>query len=322
LRTFGRLLRNLLWPPPELPAERWLGSLQDPQTGRVVVSGQLTRTGEANTLVILVHGLGGTASSPYLVRAARIAWELGLDTLRLNLRGADAAAGDFYHGGLTAELHAVVSDPAFEGYERIAVLGYSMGGHLALRHAAEAEDPRVGAVAAVCSPLHLQPVSEEFDRASRAPYRYWVLRHLRRCLLDLGRAGVGLPNSYSAIRRARTFREWDSLSVVPRFGFADVDDYYAQASAATVLDRLRVPCLLIASETDPVIPPRAIEEYLPAHAEIGRFPSEIARVSLRRAQEGRPAAFTVLWHRAAGHVAFPDALGLERHLLTWLAAAG
>ena len=63
-------------------------------------------------LVVLVHGLGGSADSPYLCAAATVAAGLGLDSLRLNLRGADPVARDFYHGGLTAELHAAIADRA------------------------------------------------------------------------------------------------------------------------------------------------------------------------------------------------------------------
>ena len=322
LRTIAHLLRNLLRPPGAPPAERWAGRLQDPATGSIEVSGWLTRAGREPTLVILVHGLGGSADSPYLVHASRVASELGLDTLRLNLRGADSGAGDFYHGGLTAELHAAVADPEMAGYERIAVLGYSLGGHVALRYAAEVDDPRLAVVAAVCSPLHLAPVSAAFDRPSHRLYRFWVLRHLRRCFSDLEQLGAALPNSYRAVRMARTFRQWDALTVVPRFGFADADDYYARASVATVLDRLRVPCLLVASEIDPVIPPSAIEPYLPPHAVVGRMDGDLGAVPLGGARPGGAADFTVLWHRAAGHVGFPRGFELESRLLGWLAGLG
>ena len=318
LRTVAQLLRDLARPPEAPPASVWRGVLEDPQAGTVEVSGRLTEAGREPTLVVLVHGLGGDAGSPYLVRAARVGREIGVDTLRLNLRGADPGAGDFYHAGLTAEIHAAVGDRAFRRYDRIAVLGYSMGGHVALRFAAEVEDPRVAAVAAVCSPLHLAPVSEEFDRPSRALYRFWVLRHLQRCFAELERAGTRLPHPYEAVRRARTFRQWDALTVAPRFGFADPDDYYARASAATVLDRLRVPCLLIASTIDPVITPQAIEPYLPAHAETRAMPGRLHEASRRRAGGGRPPALTVLWHPTAGHVAYPTGLGLESRVLRWL----
>ena len=318
LLTVGHLLRNLLRPPQPPPAERWHGELEDPIGGRTEVSGWLTRTGGGTDLVILVHGLGGNAHSPYLVRAARVATALGIDTLRLNLRGADPGAGDFYHGGLTAELHAAAADGAFAGYRRIAVLGYSMGGHVALRFAAEAEEPRLAAVATVCAPLHLRVVSEEFDRPSRHLYRYWVLRHLRRCFLELERAGAELPSRFEEIRGARTFRRWDSLTVVPRFGFADPYDYYERASAAAVLDRLRVPTLLVASRIDPVIPPWAIEPFLPAHAEARPLSGGLDGIPRAGARSGRPADLTLLWHPAAGHVAFPAGEQLERRLLGWL----
>lgn len=244
-----------------------------------------------------------------------------MDTLRLDLRGADPLAGDFYHAGLTAELHAAVADRAFAGYERIAVLGYSMGGHVALRYAAEVEEPRVTAVAAVCAPLDLRTVSEQFDRPSRSLYRYWVLRHLRRCFAAIEAAGSRLPHPYAVVRQARTFRAWDALTVVPRFGFADPEDYYARASAAGALGGLRVPALLVASEIDPVITPRAIEPYLPAHAEVGKMPADLARAPHRAASGGRPASFTLLWHPDAGHVGFPRRLALESRLFGWMAAA-
>ena len=107
--------------------------------------------------------------------------------------------------------------------------------------------------------------------------------------------------------------------MVPRFGFADPDDYYSRASAATVLDRLRVPCLLVASAIDPMITPRAIEPFLPAHAVARPMPAGLQEVARRGAEGDRPADLTVLWHRAAGHVAFPGASGLEASLLRWLA---
>jgi hypothetical protein len=122
--------------------------------------------------------------------------------------------------------------------------------------------------------------------------------------------------------RARSFRQWDALTVVPRFGFADADDYYARVSAAGVLDRARVPCLLIASEIDPVIPPAAIEPYLPPHAAVGRFDGDLTRVGRGPARASAPADFTLLWHSASGHVGFPAGLELERRLLGWLGGAG
>ena len=80
----------------------------------------------------------------------------GMSCLRLNLRGADLEGEDFYHAGLTADLHAALADPALERYERVHLLGYSLGGHVVLRWATESGDARVRSVAAICPPLDLE----------------------------------------------------------------------------------------------------------------------------------------------------------------------
>jgi predicted alpha/beta-fold hydrolase len=110
--------------------------LVDPDVGPVQLSGRLREHPGATTLLLVVHGLGGSASSHYAIPAAVAADAEGISCLRLNLRGADRNGSDFYHAGLTADLRATVAGlPA--RYERVFLLGYSMGGHLALRYAAE-----------------------------------------------------------------------------------------------------------------------------------------------------------------------------------------
>ncbi len=327
LRTVGRVVANRLAPPRAPAAERWRGALEDPVAGEVPVTGWLSRAPGAPALVILVHGLGGSADSAYLAAAARVAESLGLASLRLNLRGADPIAGDICHGGLTAELHAAVAAPAFAGYRRIVLLGYSLGGHVVLRYAAEVDDPRVRAAAAACSPLDLAPSASAFDRPSRQIYRSYVLRHLRRRYRDLELAGARLPQPYAVVRRARTLREWDALTVVPRYGFADPADYYARASAARVVEQLQIPALLAVSRVDPMVPPAAVEPFLPAAAAVHAAGRRRPAPSLPPG--GGRGSLTVVWHPGGGHVAFPAAtnlgveapLGLAGQLLGWLRRA-
>lgn len=64
-----------------------------------------------------------------LRRAARVAEAAGLDSLRLNLRGADRMGEDGYHAGLTADLAAALASPELADYRSVGVLGFSLGGH-------------------------------------------------------------------------------------------------------------------------------------------------------------------------------------------------
>ena len=311
--TVGALVGRAVVPATPPLSERWATEVADPDMGTVRLSGRLTRPRAAREVAVLVHGLGGSSDSGYMVRAASAASELGLASLRLSLRGADGEDGDFYHGGLTADLHAAVGELALDGFDRIVVLGFSLGGHIVLRFASETESPEVRAVAAVCSPLDLGAGADALDRPLMAPYRRYVLGGLRANYERTARFRRA-PIPSAKLHAIRTIRQWDSLTVVPRFGFRDPDDYYARASVGPRLVHLRRPALLVAAEHDPVIPPVAVRPTLD-------------RLDPHSDGAGR---LTVRWLRSGGHVGFPRGLDLgygERRgylaqCLQWLLGVG
>ncbi|HEV7507924.1 MAG TPA: alpha/beta fold hydrolase [Thermoanaerobaculia bacterium] len=309
--TIAPRLHHGLRPLPAPEARAWETSLVDPVTGRVPVTGWLReRPGSGSPggeeLVLLVHGLGGSTESHYMVRAAHAADAAGLSCLRLNLRGCDRRSHDFFHAGLTADLHAALASEELRGYRRIYVVGYSLGGHVALRLATEDVDPRVAGVAAVCAPLDLSLSQRAID----APVRWLYRRYLMSSLIDIFVAvAARRPQALTAgeAARIRTIREWDDRVVAPRHGFADADDYYARASVAPRLGELRVPALLVNSEGDPMVPARPVRAVL------------------------RPAPrLEVRWVAGGGHVSFPrslnigldkaleDGLGVDAQVLGWL----
>lgn len=294
--------RHHLAPQPPLPGEAWRATVADPDRGSILLSGLLRRPSAARRVVVIVHGLGGCSGSPYVSSAAAALDATGIATLRLNLRGADGAGGDFYHAGLTADLAAALEAPELSGFDAISVLGFSLGGHLALRYAVETPHPRLRGVAAVCSPLLLQPAQRAFDRFAAWPYRAYVLSRLKRTYAELAREGK-VPTPAAEVACVRTLRDFDRLTVVPRFGFRDPEDYYARASVGPLLGRLRTPALLVACPTDPMVPRAAIQG--PAAAAPG--------LDLR-------------WVEVGGHVGFPARLdlgeaaplGLEPQVGAWL----
>jgi uncharacterized protein len=52
----------------------------------------------------------------------------------------------------------------------------------------------------------------------------------------------------------RTVREFDEVYTAPHFGFRDASDYYHRASAMRVIDRVRLPTLIITADDDPFVP--------------------------------------------------------------------
>jgi predicted alpha/beta-fold hydrolase len=294
LWTIGPRLRHAVRPL-ACPASRpWETTLTDPQVGPVRLTGHLRELPGAAELAILVHGLGGSIGSHYMPRGAAAVERVGLSCLRLNLRGADRLGEDYYHAGLTADLHAALASPELEGYRRLYVIGYSMGGHVTLRLATEPADPRLAAVAAVCAPVDLARAQQEIDAPA-----LWVYR--RYLLVNLGSLYAGVaarrPVSFPVERlgEIRTFREWDDRIVAPRFGFADAADYYARASVAPLLGSLRLPALLLNAERDPMVPARSVKPAL----------------------AGASPELAVRWMRGGGHVFFPGE-GIDGQVIAWL----
>lgn len=263
--------------------------------GEIPVTGRLREVPGSGELLVVVHGLGGCTDSHYMLRAALTAEAAGISCLRVNLRGCDRGGDDFYHAGLTEDLHAALASEELRNYRRIYFLGYSLGGHVALRLGTEDVDPRVAAVAAVCSPLDLALSQQEIDAPSLWVYRRYLLKNLVTIYSAVAsRRPVPLPVEEAA--RIRTLREWDDRVVAPRHGFADARDYYARASVAPRLADLRVPGLLVASELDPMVPAHAV-----------------------RAALGNPAPrLEVRWLTGGGHVAFPRSLEVDRQVIDWL----
>lgn len=289
------------------PAEPWETTLQDPVAGVVHLTGRLSRKGGSKRLLIVVHGLGGSHASFYAVRAAREARQIGLDCLRLNLRGADRSGEDYYHAGLTEDLDAALASPPLRSYETISILGYSLGGHMALRYATLAPDPRVQSVAAVCAPLDLDRCCTALDRPEMWLYRRYLLAGLNRIYARVAQRRP-VPTPPGQASRIRTLRAWDEAVVAPRHGFASAQDYYSKASVGPRLGQLAVRCLLVAAEHDPMVPLHTLRPWLDQAS-----PS----LEFQLARQG-------------GHVGFPwsldlkqDApLGLEPQVMGWLLRAG
>ncbi len=242
--------------PPSPPGVTWSGQVPDPRLGTVALSGVLGPSPNADTLAVIIHGLGGSAESNYCRRAAAAARRIGMASLRVSLRGADGSGEGLYHAGLTHDLEAAIASPEAAEYEHIVVAGFSLGGHIALR-LGTAPPPRVRAVAAVCSPIDLDASCRALDSPRRALYRRHFLRGLHAHYERLARRG-DVPVPPREARRIWRVRDWDDAIVAPWFGFESAAAYYARESVGPRLSQLAVPTLAVVSKDDPVIDPDTV----------------------------------------------------------------
>jgi predicted alpha/beta-fold hydrolase len=207
--------------------------------------------------LVMVHGLEGSSDSRYMQGIAARGWDAGYNVIRMNMRNCgdtDALTPTLYHSGFSGDVGAVVTHfTARFGLERVALVGYSMGGNLVLKLAGEWGDRRpLVAAAAVCPVIDLAPSSDALHQPSNRLYEWRFLRGLMRRF----RLKASLfPDRYETegVGPVRSLREFDDKIVARYCGFRDADDYYYSVASARVIDRIRIPTLILSAADDPFI---------------------------------------------------------------------
>jgi predicted alpha/beta-fold hydrolase len=233
---------------------------------------------------LLIHGLAGCARAPYVVRFGVRLAAMGVRVVRMNLRGAGAGFGSargIYHAGRTDDLRTVAEWMARRSPDSpLALVGFSLGGNLVLKLAAEAAERPLDvldAVVAANPPIDLAACCRHLQRPENRIYDRHFVRMLRREATRLHRAfpELGPVN----VPRSASLYDFDDLYTSRRNGFADAADYYTRNSAGPLVPQIAIPGLVVHAVDDPFIPvdpfygiqfPRSVAlELLPCGGHLG-----------------------------------------------------
>ncbi|WP_165232941.1 YheT family hydrolase [Aquisphaera insulae] len=214
---------------------------------------------DGDPAALLIHGLGSCAKAPYVVRVARRLFRLGVRVVRMNLRGAGEGFGlarGIYHAGRTEDVRRTVAWLAARATgSPIALVGFSLGGNLALKLAGEAAaDPVPGldCVLAANPPIDLAASAAQIGRPSNRLYDWNFTAWLKG---QVGRLHARFPElGPPDLAGVRSVRQFDHRYTAPRNGFSSADDYYGRSSARPWISRATVPGLVVHAEDDPFIP--------------------------------------------------------------------
>lgn len=255
---------STLYPPLLRPAP----AMPKPETGRIELPDDdfldydlhRSRIGCTRTLVIVSHGLEGNSRRKYVVGMARMATGLGFDAVCWSQRGCSGEVNRLergYHSGETGDIHAVITHCLASGqYDRVALIGFSMGGNQILKYLGEnpAKVPHeVKAATTFSVPCDLDGCEKVIARPSRRIYFEYFMRGLR----DKVREKATLfPERVDTtkLKGIATLRDFDDRFTAPANGFVDAEDYYARSSSLQFLPDINIPTLLVNSLDDPFLP--------------------------------------------------------------------
>ena len=212
-------------------------------------------------VILALHGLEGSSSAHYMLGLADKAWARGWSAVLLNQRncgGTEHLSAGLYHSGLTADPRLVLEELlAVDRVRVVGVVGYSLGGNLAMKLAGEVGADGPAALHAVCGVSPTMELATCVDALERRENRLYQWNFVKDLKARMRRKAAAWPGRFDLrpLRGIRTVRQFDEAYTAPCHGFAGAADYYHRAASMRVAHRIRVPALVISAEDDPFVPP-------------------------------------------------------------------
>lgn len=213
----------------------------------------------SNKLVIISHGLEGSADRPYVKGMVKYFNQNGWDALAWNCRSCSGELNwkpRFYHHGATEDIEQVINHAIHsKSYKTIALVGFSMGGSMTLKYLGEkgnkVPEEVVGGVA-FSVPVSLK---SSVDALAKRKNRVYRKRFLKKLEEKIRKKAADFPDeiTYEGFKEIKYFPDFDNLYTAPLHGFEDAEDFYNKASAQRYVYGTKTPILIVNAINDPFL---------------------------------------------------------------------
>ncbi len=210
-------------------------------------------------IAILVHGLAGCHSSPYIARLAGKLCQIGVRSLRMDMRGCGAGmdlAQGVFHADRADDLLASAQWTSRQfPASQITLCGFSLGANLTLKMLGKfsAEVPsEVDSAIAISPPIDLGYCCQRLREGLGLIYDVYFARLLWRDFCQR-RHRLTNANQVKATRQPSGLLQFDEQVTTPLAGFSRPQDYYDAASARDVLHLVQVPTAIVSADDDPIV---------------------------------------------------------------------
>jgi uncharacterized protein len=209
-----------------------------------------------NGLIIISHGLEGSAARQYVKGMVKIFNENGYDCVGWNFRSCSGETNKqlrFYHSGATDDLDLVVKHAIEKGYENLFLVGFSLGGNLTLKYLGEkSQHSQIKKAVVFSVPLHLSESSKQIGKPSNWLYEKRFLRSLSKKIKEKAKY---FPNelNLSILGKITTLKAFDDQYTSKLHGFINAEDYYAKNSSIIFVENIAIPTLVVNALNDPFL---------------------------------------------------------------------
>lgn len=234
--------------------------------------------------VILIHGLGGDHSSPYLQRIAHRLTQAGQRVWRVDLRGCGAGTQLAWrppHAGRSEDIASVVKEARRRFPDSpIKLVGFSLSGNIVLKLLGEAGNGSasishtdIDRALAIAPPIELDKCADRIDRFDNKLYTRYYLKVLGGQVEQRKKTWTQWAKIGSSLR-PRTIRQFDALYTVPLSGFSSTANYYTSCSALPVIEHIQTPTTILVDKTDPIVAPDSFDAIRSDHRHVKIVPTK------------------------------------------------
>lgn len=167
-------------------------------------------------VAIIGHGLEGDSSAKYIRGMSLALQKRGWDTIAWNCRGCSGEPNRLlrsYHSGVSDDLGFVVEHAIAQGYQAIAVIGFSLGGNIVLKYLGEEGSqihPEVKAGVAFSVPCDLTSSSLRLGDWENQIYMSRFMNGLKEKVIQKNEKFPGKLN-LDGIEGLKTFAQFDDF---------------------------------------------------------------------------------------------------------------
>ncbi|HIP49017.1 MAG TPA: alpha/beta fold hydrolase [Lutibacter sp.] len=212
---------------------------------------------QSESVIIAIHGLEGSSKSSYIQSLTVCANKNEYDVVVMNLRGCSGEPNKLlssYHSGKTDDLKQVIDYIIKKKkYKCIHIVGYSLGGNLALKLMGEfgKEYPEMLKTAiGISVPCDLEGSSKVLNRGFNKCYQYGILKSLlkkaKHKLNQFPDSGIQKEKLF----KVSDFKDFDEFFTAPLNSFSSAKDYYTRSSCKPYLEDIKVSSMMIAALDD------------------------------------------------------------------------
>ena len=211
-------------------------------------------------LVIVTHGLEGHSRRPYCLGMIRAALGHSWDALAWNFRSCSGEPNrkmSSYHSGQTHDLEQVIDWALAQGYQKLALVGFSIGGNKTLLYLGRdtIQKPKELVAAVTFSvPVDLQSSALLLAKRRNRLYMENFLVSFRQKLRQKETMFPGKID-LERLKTVKNFIEYDEHFTAPMNGFDSAEHYWQESSSKQVLENIRLPTLLVNAQDDPFLTP-------------------------------------------------------------------